>query len=203
MKRVQRAVFCLIFSLSIAARSFGQDDPENLSFRFKLKWGGSYTWLHDDEGTDPRIRTHAGLGLDFKVSSKSALGTELIFSQQGGIFTGDDSQRKNFNYLSVPCIMAYELNRSGNFLFHGGLQYSHLVSAKYVTENDPSRTIDVKDTLNQSDFAFVAGMSFIANDEAELTLRYVHGLTSISDSSLFDQGLTNRGIQVSFAFFFK
>lgn len=141
--------------------------------------------------------------MDLKVSSKSAIGTELVFSQQGGIFTGDDSQRKNFNYLSVPFFFAYEINQSGNFLFHGGLQYSHLVSAKYVTENDPSRTIDVKDSLNQSDFAVLAGISFIANDEAELTLRYVHGLTSISDSSLFDQGLSNRGIQLSFTFFIK
>lgn len=140
-----------------------------------------------------KVGLMAGGYLTIMTSEKFGIQPELVFSQFGAsASSGGTSMSNNFNYLSLPVILRY--NVTPNFNLQAGPQLGILLSA---SQTSGSTTVDIKDQANGIDFGLVfgAGIDF---GKFNGGIRYYIGLTNLQKN--VPQGLdlktTNSGIQI-------
>jgi len=121
---------------------------------------------------------------------------ELLLSGQGHGAKDEFDTKLNLLVLNLPLIVEYA--PSFNLGFHAGLQPGLILSAKSKFEDS---SVDVKDQLNTVDLGLILGGSYYLMDKkVTLTLRYIHGFTSLSKSTEFvpdPPTRYNRVIQVT------
>lgn len=160
---------------------------------FGIKTGINFAnFSGDDSGSfDGVIGLHAGVVVDISLLEKFSLQPELIYSSQGGEFSGISTLK--LDYLSMPILAKYYLFKG--FSIEAGPQFSFLLDSKYEGLNgNPDGVFDGKDL----DIAGAVGLGFKLPFGLFTQARYVIGVNSTDE--LFD--LKNNVFQLSVGYKF-
>lgn len=159
---------------------------------FGIKGGLNYTNLAgvDSQDDNARIGFNAGVFGRTDPASMVGLQAELLYSTKGNrttynAFFGlvDQEVDFNLNYLELPVLASLRLANIVDLQLGGYLAY--LASAKVKTSGDlgsGSDTVD-KDNFNSIDAGIAGGVAFNLGANAQLGIRYLHGLTDVVDNS--------------------
>ena len=127
---------------------------------------------------DSKIGLMAGAYLTIMTSDKFGIQPELVYSQYGSSATiNGRSASNNFNYLSLPVIIRYNVAEKLNL--HAGPQLGMLLSA---TQTSGASSMDLIDQANGFDFGVALGLGVDLGD-FNLGARYYAGLSNIEKNS--------------------
>ncbi|KZS42282.1 hypothetical protein AWE51_02240 [Aquimarina aggregata] len=187
------AVFMIVFNVQ------GQDE-DPLYTRAGFKLGLNYSNLTGDiDNADARTRIHLGAVIEFPISQRFYIQTEVLYSAQG--FTIDENGEENkisLNYLSLPVLTKFYF--TPKFSFETGPRLSTLASS--------SRSIGDEDTedeffeaFNDVDFSWMIGAGYKAESGMFFQLHYGLGLSNVSNIDGINN--TNSLLQLSIGYLFK
>lgn len=143
---------------------------------FGIKGGLNMASLSGDDASDLSSRTgiHFGAYLRIKMGA-IGLQPEAYYSVQGAkLDFGQVKETLSANYLNIPVLLRFSPAPIINF--HVGPQFGILMSANLADE-------DIKDTFKSSDISAAVGVGLDFPFGLNFTLRYVKGLSSISEDS--------------------
>lgn len=131
-----------------------------------------------------------GLYLVANLSEKFGIQPELLFSGMGTTSADDSDIKNQFNYLSVPLMLRYNVTENVNF--QAGPQLGFLMSAKIT---DGGNSVDFKEFFKGTDFGatFGAGVDF---SKFNAGIRYYLGLSNIAEDAGSDEFFKNNGVQI-------
>ena len=147
---------------------------------FGVKGGGNFSKLTDDLDSDYRTGFHFGLFAEFKVK-KIGIQPEVLYLTGGGeskqgIFNGD----LKLDYIAVPVML--NLYVTDFLAFQFGPQFMYNSTAELTTEiGGVSTTSDVKDQINERQWAASGGLMFKLPLGIRLTGRYVAGTSNVTN----------------------
>jgi hypothetical protein len=157
---------------------------------FGIKGGLNMAKLSGDALSEPSNRTgmHFGAYLRIKMGG-IGLQPEAYYSVQGTKLTsGTIKETIDANYLNVPILLRFSPVPILNF--HVGPQFGILMSASDIDG-------DIKDQLKSSDISAAVGAGLDFPFGLNFTVRYVKGLTSISENG---DSFKNNTFQVSIGY---
>ena len=140
-----------------------------------IKGGLNMAKLSGDAITDASSRTglHFGAYVRLKMGGVS-LQPEAYYSVQGGEFSvGALKESIDAKYINIPVLLKF--NPVPVFNFHFGPQFGLLMNAKNIDK------VDIKSELKSSDLSAVVGAGLDLPFGLHFTVRYVKGLSEISD----------------------
>ncbi len=183
-----------IFSLQ------GQDD-DPLYTRAGFKVGLNYSTVTGSyDNIDARVRMHLGAVIEFPVTQRFYIQTELLYSAQG--YTIEESGVENtisLNYLTLPIIAKYYF--TPRFSFETGPRFATLASS---TESDEDSNNEFFDSFNDFDFGWNFGAGYKAESGLFFQLHYVLGLSEVVlDTDVFDISANTSLLQLSVGYLFK
>lgn len=132
---------------------------------------------------------HAGGYLTLMFSEHVGLQPEVLFSGQGA---KSGSEKIKLNYISVPILARFNVNQL--LSFHVGPQIGLLASAK---DKVGSSSTDVKSYYKSTDVGVAFGATVDLPMKLNFTLRFIKGLSDISDVSGSDVKVKNYTLQLS------
>jgi opacity protein-like surface antigen len=126
-----------------------------------------------------------GAAIDYPYRPKVTLRLELLYcqrgSQDGFAFGGDarDRLRTSLDYASIPIIAEYKLlfnENSGMYKIriYPGLAYSYLIDG-----TSPSGSLKDDKSIRNSDFSYLAGISYALTSKLWLGFRYTRSLLGL------------------------
>ncbi len=188
---MKKLAFLLLitFCLVITSQLHGQNTS------FGLKGGINLATIGGDaDFVSTKVGIHIGAFSQIQATDKLVFQPELVYSAQGASLEGDGKAK--YNYLNVPLILKFYPSQQG-FHIHAGPQLGLLLSAEL---SEGGVDLDVKEQLNELDFALGVGVGYDINNIV-LDARYNLGLNSTTD---VDDGFTypNRTFQLSFGYKF-
>ena len=219
---MKKLLTILFISLSISA--FGQEHFVG------VQAGLNFTNLTAKEtfnDTEMRTGLTGGINYELKISGKYQLGIDALYSQQGfidkmiyideyGNETGEDENFKfNYDYLSIPLKIGYEMGNKIKVIPRIGIVPSFLLKAETITPKFDSNgnvigheTIDAKDYVSKFDFRGLVelGLESKLSDNIMLcpTVIYKHSLTTFSNSDYFDGSkMKHYGFSISIGLKYK
>ncbi len=130
-----------------------------------------------------------GMFLTYSILNTFAVTTKLLYSQKGASFESSDT-KQTLNYIEVPVIGRFFLNKEGNFrpnLFVGP-SFGFLAGAtNKVGSSDRVAIEGYKDIFNNFDLGVTGGLglNFLVATETYLVIdaRYTHGLSDITKAN--------------------
>ncbi len=127
-----------------------------------------------------------GLFLTYSILNSFAITTKLLYSQKGASFESSDT-KQTLNYIEVPLIGRFFLNKEGNFRpnIFVGPSFGFLAGATNKVGSSDRVAIDgYKNIFNNFDFGVTGGLglNFLVATETYLVIdaRYTHGLSDIT-----------------------
>ncbi len=159
-----------------------------------LKGGSNFATqkLSSIQGVESIAGYHLGGFVYFKLPFLFGIQVEGQYSTQGSKFQVNQIINKNnLSYLNIPILIR---NDFGPFNFHFGPQFGLLTDAKLSVNGIKN---NFKNQLLGRDFSFVAGLGIRLPANLGLTLRYVKGLTNISDTNIINSETKNTMFQIS------
>lgn len=139
---------------------------------------------------------HGGLFFTAMINEKFAIQPEVLFSMQGSKLEFDlfDTDYKtSFNYLAVPILARY--NFTDRLSAHIGPQIGFLMSAEIeASDGTQTTTSDVKDDYKTMELSAAVGGEFEIVAGFGAGVRYVFGLTNISEDSVDDDTKVKNSI---------
>jgi outer membrane protein OmpA-like peptidoglycan-associated protein len=201
MKRIT----VLLLSFTIMATAFAQNRVSGgLSLgvnNAKVSSGGDgveWKWRFGPVG---------GLWLDFPIGSSVSIQPSLLYSKMGTKYNVTDPVTnatmrwsQDLGYLSIPVALKIKAGDAIGILV--GPQIDFLVGAHLKDEND-NKTKN-EEEFKQTDFALTGGLQIMPNSPVNLTVRYIHGLTDIRESTASSLTTTgawhNRAVQATLNF---
>ena len=159
-----------------------------------LKVGSNFATqkLSSIQGVESIAGYHLGGFVYFKLPFLFGIQVEGQYSTQGSEFQVNQIINKNnLSYLNIPILIR---NDFGPFNFHFGPQFGLLTDAKLSVNGIKN---NFKNQLLGRDFSFVAGLGIRLPANLGLTLRYVKGLTNISDTNIINSETKNTMFQIS------
>ncbi len=159
-----------------------------------LKGGSNFATqkLSSIQGVESIAGYHLGGFVYFKLPFLFGIQVEGQYSTQGSEFQVNQIINKNnLSYLNIPILIR---NDFGPFNFHFGPQFGLLTDAKLSVNGIKN---NFKNQLLGRDFSFVAGLGIRLPANLGLTLRYVKGLTNISDTNIINSETKNTMFQIS------
>ncbi len=168
-KYILGLILAVCFFASQAQVSFGVKGGLNFS---NVAYSGTYSSVFSD--TDNLLGLHFGLYGKLKLKNNFSLITEIQFSQKGykGL-TGNTKEKININYIEIPILYSYSINRLGVDL---GLSPAFLASS----------STPIIGSFKSFDANIIGGIRFHLTENIFMTTRYYYGLTSISDIVIRD-----------------
>jgi hypothetical protein len=179
---------------------------------FGIKGGLNYSTLAVDEADDETSRLGYNVGLFARTSPEQPIGlqVELLYSTKGSTTNystlfGLIEQEVDFNlnYLELPVLASF---RIGSIVdLQAGLYAAYLLGAKAKSSGDlgsGSEELD-RDNFTSLDYGIAAGVGFNLGPNAQLGVRYLHGLNKVADSDAANLVLgdsKNRCVQAYIAF---
>lgn len=178
------AIFLLSFISSAQKTTFG------------LKAGLNLASLDTDDGINFETKTgiHFGGLVQIKLSSHFALQPELVYSGQGGDWSGN---KVILGYINIPVIAQYLVGKGFRLQF--GPQLGTLISAKQRATNGTETDID--DFYDNVDFALCFGAGYLFSGGFGVDARYNWSFNDIADATTIDY--SNRTIQIGVFYQFK
>ncbi len=159
-----------------------------------LKGGSNFATqkLSSIQGVESIAGYHLGGFVYFKLPFLFGIQVEGQYSTQGSKFQVNQIINKNnLSYLNIPILIR---NDFGPFNFHFGPQFGLLIDA---IESVKGVKTNFKNQLLGRDFSFVAGLGVRLPANLGLTLRYVKGLSNISDANIRNAETKNTMFQIS------
>ena len=180
IKKITQSII-LLFMIAIPSFMYAQ------GVGFGLKGGVNFANQSITNITTESITGFHGGGYFVLAFSESwAVQPEVFFSSQGAELPELD-ELNEFNYLSIPVLLSL---RPLSFLsIEAGPQISLLLDAKNRADNS------IKDDFNRSDIGLAAGITLHSPIGLNGGLRYVWGLTNISNLEN-DLEVKNRMVQI-------
>lgn len=127
-----------------------------------------------------------GMFLTYSILNSFAITTKLLYSQKGASFESSDT-KQTLNYIEVPIIGRFFLNKEGNFRpnIFVGPSFGFLGGATNKVGSSDRVAIDgYKNIFNNFDFGVTGGLglNFLVASETYLIIdaRYTHGLSDIT-----------------------
>jgi outer membrane protein W len=166
--------------LGVNLSKFGRDAPEN----------------------DMKAGVVAGFFVTYSIVDHFGVTAKFLLSQRGGQITANGVTNKTaLNYIEVPVLGRFFLNRSGKFrpnLFVGPSLNFLMGGTNKVGDADAVKISDYKDIYNTFDLGLTGGLGLnyeIANEtRILLDARYVYGLSDISKAG---GNINNQTINIS------
>ena len=169
----------------------------NISYSQKLELGlkGGTNFatqkLNGISGVESITGYHIGGFLYFKLPILFGIQVEGQYSTQGSEFQINQVINKNnLRYINIPILIR---NDFGPFNFHFGPQFGILTDAFSLKGVKNS----IKDQFLGRDFSFVVGIAVRLPANLGLSIRYVRGLTNISDNNILNNETKNTMFQLS------
>ena len=172
----------------------GSSSAFSQKLKVGLKGGSNFATqkLSSIQGVESITGYHLGGFVYFKLPFLFGIQVEGQYSTQGSEFLVNQLINKNnLSYLNIPILFR---NDFGPFNFHFGPQFGLLTDAKLSVNGIKN---NFKNQLLDRDFSFVAGLGVRLPANLGLTLRYVKGLTNISDTNIVNSETKNTMFQVS------
>jgi outer membrane protein W len=140
----------------------------------------------DASDNDYKLGAIGGVFLTYSILNSFAITTKLLYAQKGASFESVDT-KQTLNYIEVPLIGRFFLNKEGKFRPNNfvGPSFGFLTGATNKTGSDnPAAIESYKDIYNGFDFGVTGGLglNFLIATETYLIFdaRYTHGLSDIS-----------------------
>ena len=208
----------LIFSfILISSVAFGQ------KHLIGIQGGLNLTHFTSKEGFgDTQMRTGfiGGITYDLKLTEKYRIGVDILYSQQGatskylftndeGVFTGEEKTEMYYDYLSVPIKFGYEFGNSTRLIPKIGIVPAIAIKAGIMAPTvdgngtvTGQETIDHMDNVSKFDFGGIVEFGIETDLSENLifcsNLNYKHSLTTFSNSNYFEgQDMRHYGFSVS------
>ncbi len=166
---------------------------------FGLKAGVNFSNLkvekNDFDISNSKYNTafHGGAFAHVHVSDRFAIQPELVYSSQGGKYSGNgETYTTNLSYVNIP-VLAQVMFGEG-FRLQAGPQLGFLVSAKSKYD---SEEVSIKDNYKGIDISFPIGLGYLMSSGFGLDARWVPGLMDVNkNSSESNIGVSNNVFQV-------
>ena len=178
-----RYLLCLLLSFVFMATSNAQSFFDG----FGVKGGMNIATIHggsNDFNTDlaPKTYFHLGAYKDFWLDLDWSLRAELLYSVKGAQNrlllntpgAGEEEVNYRASYLSVPILAQFA---RGNFKFGAGPQIGYLLDEKLIIDGETSDGLLYDNTF---DVGIVGNITYTLL-MIDVELRYVYGLTNITD----------------------
>jgi hypothetical protein len=197
MKRVVIIVFILFSSVT-----FGQKHLIGIQGGLNLT---NFTSKESDVNTEMRIGFTGGFTYDLKLANKYRIGVDVLYAQQGfsdnfiftdnnGVFIGEEKTEMNYDYLSLPIKFGCEFGNRIRLIPKIGIVPAILIKAEISSPTvDGSGMVTGKEIIDHQDyvskFDFGGIVEFgIETDLSEniifcSNLNYKHSLTTFSNSN--------------------
>jgi len=206
MKHYFIPTLLVIGTFTAASTAFAQGPT------FGIKGGLNYSTLAVDEADDETSRIGYNFGLFARTAPDQPIGlqVELLYSTKGSTTNystlfGLIEQEVDFNlnYLELPVLASF---RIGSIVdLQVGAYAAYLLGAKAKSSGDlgsGSEELD-RDNFTSLDYGIAGGVGFNLGPNAQLGVRYLHGLNNIADSDAANLVLDdskNRCVQAYVAF---
>lgn len=149
--------------------------------------GVSLSKYGKDAGTnDYKVGAIGGVFLTYSILNSFGITTKLLYSQKGASFESSDT-KQTLNYIEVPLIGRFFLNKEGTFRpnIFVGPSFGFLTGATNKVGSDKPVAIDsYKNIYNGFDFGVTGGLglNFLISTETYFIIdaRYTHGLSDIT-----------------------
>lgn len=165
-----------LFAVSLA---FAQNKP-NFGVKAGLNIASEDV---EDASTNPRTGIHLGLFAEWMIGNKVDFQAELLYSMQGGKYKySSTTYTDKLDYITVPLMFKIYVNRNRSFSIDVGPQLGYMISAKYSNGSTTTNIYD-KDNMNKFDASLGIGISYKFDSGFDLGLRFVAGMTKITDTS--------------------
>jgi hypothetical protein len=147
--------------------------------------------------TDSRTGFHVGGYLNLSLAGAISIQPELIYSAQGGRFTGDgEDVTLAVDYLNLPIMLRYNINDMINI--QAGPQFGYLLSANGKADGQSD---DISEMYKPLDVALGVGAGIELPMGLTASVRYNLGLSNIADTEDGeDFTIKNNVIQISVGF---
>jgi outer membrane protein W len=200
-------IFCLLiiclFVLSSASELFAQRRNRQV-VSIGPKIGANLTSLHGDVSNQTlQPGLSAGAILTYSVVNTFGISVEALYSQKGAKFEnalvpGSATQRMNFNrrlnYVEVPLLARYFLNKDGDFRpnVFVGPNFGFKLNAKDVNRSMVGGTAqpdtEISSVINPVDVGITGGIGLNLRLQSAmrvlLDVRYTYGISNITDSQI-------------------
>lgn len=162
--------------------------------KFGVKGGINLSnFTGDIEDNTSKVGFQVGGFAEIKVSDKFSVQPELLYSEQGTKYDGDEDFKYNFSYLNVPVMAKYYV--ADKFSLEAGPQIGFLLSAKAKgEEGDISVDADVKDFFETIDLGLNFGAGYDFTENLSAGLRYNLGLLNIAKTEDGDDSKLNNSV---------
>ncbi len=152
--------------------------------------GVSFSKYGKDASTnDFKSGAIGGLFITYSILNTFAVTTKLLYSQKGASFKSSDT-KQTLNYIEVPVIGRFFLNKEGNFRpnIFVGPSFGFLTGAtNKVGSNDRVDIDSYENIFNGFDFGVTGGigLNFLISAETYFILdaRYTHGFSDITKAN--------------------
>jgi outer membrane protein W len=200
VSRVTYLIIIFLFTTSITSHLYAQRrNRQVLSIGPKI--GINLSNLHGDVSNQTmQPGLSAGATLTYSVVNTFGISVEALYSQKGAKFenappvSGLNPQFTTFNrrlnYIEVPLLARYFLNKEGDFrpnVFLGP-NFGFKLNANDVNDQTTSDKLDRSSAINPVDVGITGGiglnMRLQGAMRALLDVRYTHGISNIADSQL-------------------
>jgi long-subunit fatty acid transport protein len=178
----------------VAIFAFGFANAQETKFGAKVGLNLS-NFTGDVTDNSMKVGFQVGAFANIGVSEKFAVQPELVYSTAGAKFTGGSN---DLSYLNIPVMAQYKV--ADKFSLEAGPQIGFLMSAKAKADSGGG-SVDIKDSLNSTDFGFNVGAGYDVAENMNIGVRYTIGLSNI----LKDSGNTkvgNSNIALAFGYRF-
>ena len=194
-----KKIFSFLFIISFAITSIQAQhkSPERKRMNSGLKTGFNISTLQmDDIDNSDKTNWKAGfvLGAFFRIRAGNnfMIQPEFLYSSMGvKTESASNSNTSNrLNYFSVPVLANYQLSKKWNAVL--GPQFDFLIIRKNITGSQ-----ETEDRYgNATSINITAGTEFWPATKFGFCLRYIHGLTDISENN---GSVKNQGFQFTLA----
>ncbi|MFI1743115.1 porin family protein [Thalassobellus sediminis] len=160
------------------------------------------------ENFDSELNYLIGVSIDFKISEKLFLSTDLNYEKKSvklfypesnvtNIFVGtpigeapkpipDLKFQTKFQYFSIPIMVKYFFGKNLEFYVNGGPFLSYLLDVKNIDDGNES-DLDFNDSFNKTDFGLTFGFGYNfeidENNSISIELRDNYGINDNSKSN--------------------
>jgi len=176
MKKVMLIAGAALF-LGASQQAHAQYRGRGGNVSLGLKAGASLTDIvGKDVNFDNRFGFHAGIFANIGFARLFAFQPEVLYSQKGGRYPGNNDAGIRLHYIDVP--LAFHVNTDG-FFFEAGPQVGFLISAKAEAGNTATTIGNYKDL----DFGYLGGLGYQLKHGLGVGLRYNGAFTNFPDSN--------------------
>lgn len=170
--------------------------------------------------TEMRTGFIGGFTYDFKLANKYRIGVDVLYAQQGvsdnfiftddnGVFLGEEETGMNYDYLSIPIKFGYELGNKIRLIPKIGIVPAIAIKAGITVPTfdgngmvTGKETIDHKDYVSKFDFGGIVELGLETDLSKNIifcsNINYKHSLTTFSNSDYFDgQDMRHYGFSIT------